>query len=214
MSLAAPPDPTTLEPLIAEVAEGTVLIRVHHAGRSAGQFNPGRGLPGRFHPFVVRGTVGSHVPTLYAASTVAGTLSETVFHDLPYRGAGKRVLISRLHDVVLSALVLRRPIRVARLAGVGLRRVGVRRRDLIEGGPGTYATTALWAAALHGSPSRPEGLEWVSRQDDTARAFVLFGDRVEPTHLEVVASPIPLATGPGLAIVEELAAAAGITVVR
>ena len=212
MALAPPPDPADLDPLVIEIAAGTPIVRVHSATRSADVFNPGLGTSSRFAP--LHRMDGSPIPTLYAATTVAGALSESVFHDVPYRGRGKRVLAARLAGLAISTLIIEEPMRLAMLAGLGLHRLGVRRRDLIESGPGTYAATASWALALYSCPAAPSGLLWTSRQDDTARALLLFGDRIPGTGLLVASNPISLATGPGLALVDDAAALAAITVVR
>ncbi|MEO5964320.1 MAG: RES family NAD+ phosphorylase [Candidatus Limnocylindrales bacterium] len=198
---------------MTSVPAGTVLFRVHAARRGSSEFNPGLGGQSRFAPLLA-GAPPVVVPTLYASSSIAGAFSESIFHDVPYRGIAKRILISRLAEYVLSALVAQREIHVAQLAGAGLRRVGVRRRDLIDGGPLTYTSTVRWAAALHDCPAQPGGLLWTSRQDDTAQALVLFGDRVAETRLLAISGPIALGSPPGLDLVEQAANAAGISVVR
>lgn len=212
MALAPPPDPADLDPLVIEIAPGTPVVRVHSATRAADVFNPGLGAPSRFAP--LHRVDGSPIPTLYAATTVAGAVSESVFHDVPYRGRGKRILAGRLNGLALSTLIVTDPIRLALLAGLGLRRLGVRRRDLIEGGPGSYRQTAAWALALHGCPAAVSGLLWTSRQDDTASALLLFADRVPGTALLVASDPLSLDTGPGLSLVDDAATLAAITVVR
>lgn len=212
MALEPPPDPSTLDPLFVEIATGTPLVRVHSLSRSAADFNPGLGRPSRFAPLHLAN--GDSIPTLYAATTMAGALSESVFHDVPYRGRGKRILVSRLTGLALSTLIVDRPLRLAHLAGLGLRRLGVRRRDLIETGPRSYSRTAEWAVALHASPPAPSGLAWVSRQDDTASAILLFGDRIPAGSLRVASAPVPLDQGPGLALVDDAATLAATTVVR
>lgn len=212
MALAPPPNPADLDPLVIEFAAGTPVVRVHPATRSADVFNPGLGPPSRFAP--LHRVDGSPIPTLYAATTVAGAVSESVFHDIPYRGRGKRILAGRLTGLALSTVIVMEPIRLAMLAGLGLRRLGVRRRDLIESGPGSYGLTAAWSLALHSCPAAPSGLLWTSRQDDTASAMLLFGDRLAETALLVASDPVPLDRGPGLALVDDAATLAAITVVR
>jgi len=211
--LRPPPAPADLDPLIVEVPAGTVLFRVHGPHRRATEFNPGKGDPSRFAPFR-SGRPPVVVPTLYASSTIPGALSESVFHDVPYRGTAKRILVSRLDVIVLSAVALVKPLSVALIAGAGLRRIGVRRRNLIDGGPATYTDTVRWAAALHDSPPKPAGLTWMSRQDDTARAYLFFGDRLQERDLVLLTLPIALAVTPGLDLVEQAASDAGITVIR
>lgn len=213
MTLRPPPAATNVDPLIVEVPAGTVLFRVHADHRHATEFNPGKGDLSRFAPLRGGRPLGI-VPTLYASSTIPGALSESVFHDVPYRGTAKRILISRLGSAVLSAVGVLNPLSVALMAGPGLRRIGVRRRDLIDGGPSTYKDTVRWAAALHDSPPEPDGLAWMSRQDDTARAYLLFGDRVGDKDLLALSIPIALAISPGLDLVEQAASDAGIAVIR
>lgn len=211
--MALPPPPPNLDPLIAELPAGSVLYRVHALRRDPAEFNPGVGAPSRFAPLEA-GDPRKPVPTLYASSTIQGALSESAFHDVPFRGPAKRILISRLHGSALSPLALNTPLQLVQLAGPGLRRLGVKRRQIIEGGPRTYARTTEWAAALHDSASAPAGLTWMSRQDDTARAYVLFGDRVDSRELIALSGPMPLDVSPGLDFVEQAAVEAGITVVR
>lgn len=213
MPLRPPPPAADVGLLILAIPAGEILYRVHASRRGPTAFNPGLGPPSRFAPLHADDPP-IVVPTLYAASTILGALSESVFHDVPHRGPAKRILVSRLDGMVLSAITLTRPLRVAQLAGAGLRRIGVRRRDLIDGGPGTDTTTARWAAALHDCSAAPDGLTWTSRQDDTARACVLFGDRVDPGTLAPISAPIHLDVAPGLDLVEQAATDAGITVIR
>jgi len=212
VALGPPPVPADLDPLVIEIAAGTPVVRVHSATRSADAFNPGLGSPSRFAP--LRRADGTSIPTLYAATTVAGALSESVFHDVPYRGRGKRILAGRLTGLALSTLIVAEPIRLALLAELGLRRLGVRRRDLIDSGPGTYGESAAWALALYRCPAAPAGLLWTSRQDDTASALLTFGDRIAGSTLLVASDPVPLNVGPGLALVDDAATLAAITVVR
>ena len=214
MALRPPPPAADLDPLLIVLPESLRLFRVHPAHRAPDAFNPGVGRPGRFHPFQAGPTSPDPVPTMYASATIAGALSESVFHDVPYRGPAKRIIAARLQGLVLSLVVVTSPLTMAQLAGLGLRRIGVRRRDLIDGGPAGYERTAAWAAAIHACPAQPAGLMWMSRQDDISEAYVLFGDRIGPDGIAASPGSLPLASGDGLALVEEAAAAAGIVVVR
>jgi hypothetical protein len=213
VTLGPPPPAADLDPLIIVIPQATRLFRVHAAHRVPSAFNPGLGRPGRFHPFRTASS-SELVPTLYASATIAGALSESVFHDVPYKGRAKRILVTRLHGLVLSVVVVTSPLSLTQLAGPGLRRLGVRRRDLIDGGPATYDLTAAWAGALHACAAKPAGLMWMSRHDDTSEAYVLFGDRVGDDEVAAAPGSLPLASGDGLALVEEAAAAAGIVVAR
>jgi hypothetical protein len=107
--------------------------------------------------------------------------------------------------MVLSPLACRRDLVLAQLFGLGLKRLGTTRAELIESEASAYPRTRLWAGALHACPQRLDGLVWVSRQNDGVQAMLLFGDRVAREDLEITGAPLPLAFGRGLG---ELQAAA------
>ena len=187
------------------------MVRCHDGRFGATEFNRGFGA-GRFHPFV--SAKGSPVPTIYGASDFEGALSETLFHSLPVRLALRSIRRSTLRPLLVSVIAARRPLKLAQLHGFGLGRLGLRRVDLIETEADEYPSTVLWAQALHACPGHFDGLVWISRQHDTSRAVVLFGDRVERRDLEMVEPPLPLYLGPGFLRVLEAAEAAGIAVVE
>ncbi|HXU33809.1 MAG TPA: RES family NAD+ phosphorylase [Thermoanaerobaculia bacterium] len=187
------------------------MFRCHDGRFGATEFNPGFGV-GRFHPFSdERGRI---VSTIYGASDFEGALSETLFHDIPLRDAFRVVERSVLRPLLISVISARRPLCFAQLHGFGLGRLGLRRTDLIEAEAPAYRATVRWAAALHSCPERYDGLVWMSRQHDTSRAVVLFGDRIERHDLELIDSPLPLYLGRGYRRVLELAEAAGIALVE
>lgn len=183
-----------LRPLLATWRRGTRIWRCHEAKLAPKEFNPGLGH-GRFHP-LFDAVTGAPIPTLYGADEVSGTLSETVFRSVPARGPSKRIRTSALRPLCLSSLVLRRDVTLADLSGHGLRRIGVRRAELIESSAAQYNTTARWAEAIH-RDSTVDGLLWVARQNDRALGVVLFGDRISPTDLDVLVDSLPLAHGTG-----------------
>jgi hypothetical protein len=167
---------------------------------------------GRFHPF--RDYRGERVPTLYAADSFDGALSETVFHGVAIGSRRRSIRQSSLLPLVVSSLSPRRDLLLAQLHGHGLRRLGVSRQQLIDSEADSYATTVGWAQALHRSNRRLDGLVWVSRQHDTSLALVLFGDRLDRRDLEMAEPPRPLALGEGWRQVQEAAELAGITIVE
>lgn len=154
------------------------------------------------------------MPTIYGASDFEGALSETLFHSLPVRRDLRSVRRSVLRPLLASVIAARRSLKLAQLHGFGLGRLGLRRVDLIETEAEEYPSTARWAAALHACAERFDGLVWISRQHDTSRAVVLFGDRIERRDLELVEAPMPLYLGPGYLRVQEAADAAGIAVIE
>lgn len=186
-------------------------MRCHDVRFGASEFNPGVGK-GRFHPF--RDLGGRPVPTLYAADSLDGALSETIFHDVPARGPEKTVRRLSLLSSVLSTLAAVRDLTLVRLHGYGLLKIGVSRSELIESRAVAYGRTVAWARALHACDHRIDGLVWVSRQHDDAYAMVLFGDRVDRQDLRVVEPPLPLYMGSGYQAVQSAAEKAGITVIE
>lgn len=136
---------------------------------------------GRFHPF--SDDEGRTVATWYAAQNLQGALSESVFHDVP--AGGGVVDVARLRGQHVFTVTPVRKLKVAAFTTIGLRRLGLNRAQLIDPGPRHYPRTALWAQSVHQHPERFDGITWVSRQDDTSAAVVLFGDRVAPADLEL-----------------------------
>ena len=204
-----PPPPDRVDPLTTTWSAGTSLYRVHPDRHPPDAFNPGtHGDHGRFHP--LRNASGRLVPTLYAADSIDGALSETVLHNV---FAGDVILRSRLEGHCLTRIELTRDILVADLSGYGLRRLGLTRGRLLDCGPSHYAATARWAEAIHRSRDSLHGMVWVSRQFDTATALLAFGDRLREHEFQCGASE-PLDGGRGYRLVQDAAAAAAITVVE
>jgi hypothetical protein len=100
----------------------------------------------RFRP-VTRG--GDIVPTLYASDLPQGALSETVFHDVPVRGKGRRILRKALVPMVRSTIIPLRPLQLVEMHGAGLRRLQASHGELIESSSRQYPRTAVWGQALH-----------------------------------------------------------------
>jgi hypothetical protein len=187
---------------------GRIVHRVFAVGRAPNEFNP-TASPGRFRPFTDRN--GDIVPTLYAASTMAGALAESVFHDVPVDDGTEWVIPASLLSVLRHAeLVPRRELSLVALTGWAFKRLRLRGRALVECGPEDYPQTATWAEAFYDLPSEPDGLLWRSRQFDDAHAVMLFGDRAGPTVLDPVAGSVgELGRGVGLHEVRVVAEHAG-----
>jgi hypothetical protein len=92
------------------------------------------------------------------------------------------VLPSRYRDNALTQVATARPLRLAALHGAGARRLRVLPTDVTATDPTEYASTARWAEAAHRAGF--DGLSYMSKQCNTDRAFVLFGDRVAAADLE------------------------------
>ena len=152
------------------------------------------------------------MPTLYGASDLDGSLSESIFHNVPVRGPGKAIRLSALRPMLVSTIAARRPLTLVQLHSHGLKRLRVSRIELIESEARQYSRTAAWAATLHAAMEGADGLIWVSRKFDTSFSLVLFGDRVRRSDLEVIEPPVPLFLGAGFAEVQRAAELAGITI--
>ncbi|MHB8293646.1 MAG: RES family NAD+ phosphorylase [Acidimicrobiales bacterium] len=187
---SVPLPPEDLDPLVEVVAAGSVLWRCHDRRFASAQSNPGLGAPGRFHPFDGPGQVP--VPVLYVSASAEGALAETVLHDVPVAGRGRRVSWARLGRMGLSRLAAGRDLHLVVFHGAGLRRLGLRPAQLTDTSPAHYARTVAWAAAAHRWNGEVDGIIWMSRQLNSERALVLFGDRVEPGALVPDGGPAAL----------------------
>ncbi|MFZ4841897.1 RES family NAD+ phosphorylase [Mycetocola saprophilus] len=162
----APPEP--FDPETIEVPAGLVLFRVHAAERLATTFNPGFGAPTRFAFFGE-----PMVPVLYAAETEQAAIAETLLHDTPLSGG--TLLPSAYRGRRLSRITTARPLRFASLLGLGLRRLGVSADQVTATPAAHYQHTVHWARAAHEAGF--DGIAYMSRQCNSDRAFVFFGDR-------------------------------------
>lgn len=189
---------------------GTVLHRVFTAapGRTATAFNPGLGSPTRFAPLRTSGPGGPHValPTLYAGLSFEAAVFETVFRDIPPAPLPRRVREAAFAGCAHVELTLRCSLELGPLFNQNLKLLGQTRQSMVEcHGAAAYAETARWAEAIHGCHAGLHGLAWMSRQQDSEMAVLLFGDRVQETDL--AAGPVtPLGTGAGRKRVSDMAA--------
>jgi len=162
-----------------------VYHRVHHEKYGATQFNPGAGNA-RFSP--INDANGVPVPTIYAATTFAAAAMETVFHDVPFEPGFKHFDKNKLEGQVHSTVTVKVDLVLADLGTIALRKLGVKRTQLIETDKDQYPLSRKWAEAIHAQHADIQGLSWVSRQDDSARAVVLFGDRIPDGVLQQTGS--------------------------
>ena len=185
----------------------------------------------RFSPLQVEGAV---VPTMYGAATQTVALLETAFHDV--HESGTRIVSESLQLARRGLATLTTPVDLpfVDLTNSGLKRLGLRRDELVATTPEHYACTREWATVLHGrriGPVTPAGIMWQSRVAELAgadsplladllpladRVWVLFGDRVPmdpgawrpgpPLHQDLVA-------GPGRLLAERIAEQIGAVIV-
>jgi hypothetical protein len=187
------PPPTAGTPGLVELTPAT-WYRVHPydpatARFEAHTFNDSGEGNARFSPLIVDGRV---VPTLYAASSLAGALMETVLHDVPYPSHGHHHDLQRDLDGALhaSSLRLRKPLRLVDLTKVGLQRMGIRPSAMFETDAVDHARTRAWAQWLYRNVPRAQGLAWLSARYPESTAILLFGDRVPAAAVRPTAPPV------------------------
>lgn len=110
----------------------------------------------------------------------------------------------------MTALETRRDVKLAMLMGTGLRRLKVAPQDITATNGNVYDRTVLWAQAAHAAGF--EGLAWMSARDNTAEAYVFFGDRVNETDLHVTHQGLGTFSpgSPGFAHLESYCALVGV----
>ncbi|UTY57998.1 RES family NAD+ phosphorylase [Massilia sp. erpn] len=177
--------PAQLHLAVTVWKQGELLHRVHQDKYAADQFNPGLAGNARFSP--IQDAQGHPIPTLYGGASFACAVMETVFHDIPF-GAGlktfdKAKLAGQLH----AQLRPEGDLLLADLSSKALRHLGIERKQLIDTEKDQYPFTRPWAAAIHAQRRDLQGLCWTSRQDDEAKAVMLFGDRIAPGLLQAAA---------------------------
>lgn len=210
----APPDLDATPPLIHHWPQGAPIVRVFNPAYPPNSFNPGQpgsGVRGRFHFFP--DAAGTTVPVLYGADRDEGAISETIFHDAPVKGRLRTVQESRLAHVSITTLRPERDLRLVELFGFGLRRLEITAQELTDTPPTAYRRTVPWAEAFHRALPDADGLVWMSKQFNAAKALILFGDRVQRAELSVVRVPLPLLVGPGRDLIDHAANQAGITLI-
>jgi hypothetical protein len=159
-------------------AAGKPIYRIHSAHFTATHFNPGQGSA-RFSP------MRNGVPTLYGGASTAVAVMETVFHDLPVDSAGIPFDLGRLEGKVHSVVKPVVDLNLADLNPKTLRKMGVKRAELLDSPAEQYVFTQEYSVAIYHAYPDVHGLQWSSRQHGDL-ALMLFGDRVTSEQLEVV----------------------------
>ena len=190
---------------------GATLHQVHQEVYAADAFNPSTKGNARFSP--IQDGQGHVIPTIYAAHTFDGALMETVFPGVPYALGPKQFSQEKLAGQLHSCLTISTPLILADLTSTALRAMGVQRNQFIDTEADQYPATRKWAIAVHAQHPQAQGLLWVSRQDDTDRAVLLFGDRITPEALRQIGKSRLLTSGSGLEKVVLLADRIGVNIV-
>ena len=176
LASTVPAPPAVLHITPAAWKAGTALHRVHLDVNAADAFNPGIKGNARFSPIV--NADGKPIPTLYGGTSFNCAAMETVFHDVPFAPGLKTFAKHKLEGQLHSVLAITATLTLADLRNVPLRKLGVERKQLIDTEKDTYGQTRKWAQAIHAQHAHIQGLCWTSRQDDSAMAVMLFGDRI------------------------------------
>ncbi len=203
-----PPDDFNFSPIITELTKGSHLFRVHQNKYKATAFNPGVGQSGRFSP--ITDNNGNKIPTLYAGNSINSALAESIFRNIV--STSPAITRIRLRDQMLTRIINTRDLNLIDLTQNGLRRLGLKRNQLLESEQENYSQTARWAEALHDFSDKIDGMIWISTQFDTERSMVLFGDRVIPKDLLISGEGESLYDDSGLDKVMDFANDADITI--
>jgi hypothetical protein len=204
------PRASTVDPLVETLPAGTMLVQVFPRRRGALTFNPSD-ANGRFRP--LSRSDGTVEPTAYLASDQETALAEAVLRGVTALDADdvpRRLYRRQLTGLSVVEAVVRRPIRVARLHGAGLVRLGLRRGGVIDCEELDYPYTAAWAQSLWGCRRRPAGISWTSRQNDSGRAIVLWQSRIRDDALAHTGFELELDREPGIDRVRTACVAAGV----
>ncbi|WP_313806665.1 RES family NAD+ phosphorylase [Sphingobium sp.] len=184
--------PSDLNKLVKRTSweSGEIIHRVHPDVYTADQFNPGLNGNARFSP--ICDAAGNPIPTIYGGTTFECAVMETVFHDVPFAAGLKTVARRKIRHHHYSQLISAAELTLANLSNKALRKLGIPRVDLIDTEKDLYPQTRKWAEAIHAQCLDVQGLCWVSRQDHTAQAIILFGDRLAPGLLSLTAPSVDL----------------------
>jgi RES domain len=211
VSRPAVPAPTGLDPALDNSwTEGSRFVRVYERAYGPLNFNP-TDVSRRFRP--VRDDDDNVIATAYGAIDVETALAEVLLRGVETlsRGVRRRVYRKQVNGLDLVALTIERDLTLVRLHGLGLQRLGLQRADIIDCDEADYAYTAEWAQALFDCDESVDGIAWTSRQNDSARAAMLWAGRVDPAHdLREHDSVIALDEDPGLELARRACALAGI----
>ena len=167
---------------LVKVKAGRLWWRVHHRKNASLQFNDSRLGNARFSP--IFNAAGNVIPTIYAAAEIRSAQMETLLHDAPSPAHGFIYLAPVPEERVLVQLTNKSALRLANLQTLGLRRVGIKRADLIDSDKPAYTSTRTFARVLHATRPDVQGLSWHSRQNH-GEVIMLFADRIAPADLAV-----------------------------
>jgi hypothetical protein len=201
-------------PRTIEWPAGRTLWRVSKDA-TATRFSTRAGRLFRFSPGV--SSDGTAVPAWYGATSQAGAIFESIFHDVRPSHRDRRIAPNQYIDRIIAPVVTARLLTLIDLTTDGLHSIGISRAALIESTSQRYRWTIEQAVLLRTAAPAADGFAWVSRARDAALSIVLYGnreDRGDPGMLIPGEGPaLPLGIGAGLELLRTLAEAARITIV-
>ncbi len=164
MSRAGPPLPPAdlvrRNPLVTTLSRGSLLHRFHSKPHAPIHFDRSQG--GRFN--APDGQYG----VLYAATAREGAFAET-FLRVPGRTL---ISLELVKAKAYAQISVSRPVRIIRLAGPGLARVGATAEVCHTSQ--SYGVPQAWSRALHDHPLAADGIAYSARHDDQAECIALF----------------------------------------
>lgn len=215
MSPPEPPPPEVLRAQlrIVDIPAGTEVVRIFNRQFSSLSFNP-TDSSSRFRP-IMGSASGPVIPTAYIAQDF-----ETAVHEVLLRGIDVLRMreFPRLYwkDVEnMSAVTLRflKDVKLARFHGAGLTSLKLLPEQITGGDARQYPFTARWAKAVFDVDDETAGIEWVSLQNQSGRAQILWSadGRIKSPEdwLEPVGKRLDLDEGQGLAELHTLCDYAG-----
>jgi hypothetical protein len=105
---------------------------------------------------------------LYAAKAVQGAFAETFLRN-PGLTQLPTDLLAKKAYVTLKLL---RPLKLVKMAGPGLARIGATAQVVHGGKP--YDSPQAWSGALHQHPATYDGIAYNARHDDEALCYAIF----------------------------------------
>jgi hypothetical protein len=163
---------------------GTVLVeralwwRVYSNAYRTCAFNTSTTGNARFSPLY--DSKGIIVPTMYLGQTPAIALMETVLHDCPYPSSGYILTLPNEKKEIrrMGCLAVLEPLLLADFSAIGLRRIGLKKSQIIESEKTKYSFTRSLASQIYSLRPDVQGIQWTSKQDDRASVVILFEPRI------------------------------------
>ena len=164
----APPEPSPLppadlakrKPLEVELRTDEIVHRFFTAAYDSIYFD--RGRDGRLN------APDDSYGVLYVAKAARGAFAET-FLRIPGLTQLPTDLLAKKAYVTLKVV---RPLKLVRMAGPGLTRLGATAQVVHGGKP--YDNPQAWSAALYRHPGNYDGIAYNARHDDEALCYALF----------------------------------------